>query len=163
MLVLLLPAYFYSVRVPVREAMLVLAFCICSRFIRMAGAGKFTAIFFQTIPVSCGASDLAFSGIVESPKSDVVVPLNKNGVFVCKVDSTDTGLNWLIGFPGELTLPVDYYMTEQLAARGVVVTTMNNTSTLSISGLPENNNTAVYCATMSGDTSDEATVIVFGK
>ena len=95
----------------------------------------------------------------------MVVPLNTNGVFVCKADSTDTGLNWLIEFPGELPLPVDYYMAEQLVARGIFVTTLNNTSTLSISGLPENNNTAVYCALLmdSGDTSEKATFIVFGK
>ena len=164
MLILLLSAYFHLVRALVKEGMLVLAFCSCSRYIRMAGAGKFIANFFHSIPVSCGASDLAFSGIVESPKRDVVVPLNTNGVFVCKADSTDSDLNWLIGFPGELPLPVDYYAAEQLDARGIVVTTMNNTSTLSISGFPENNNTAVYCAlSMSGDTSDEATFIVFGK
>ena len=47
----------------------------------MAGAGKFITVFFHTFPVSCGASDLVFFiDLVETPKSEVIVPLNTSGV-----------------------------------------------------------------------------------
>ena len=115
--------------------------------------------------ISCGASDLVFFiEIVESPESEAIVPLNKSGVFVCKTDcnNTDSGLLWMIQFPGQI-IPLPYYLLTGPAARGVVQTTSSNSTTLWISGLPENNNTVVYCTTKWWEASVVATVIVLGK
>ena len=106
-----------------------------------------------------------YIGIVEWPKSDVIVPLNTSGVFVCKDDSDyDAGLYWVIQFPGGSLWPYFYHdQTGVAATRGVVQTTLNNTSTLSISGSPENNNTLVYCANRWLEYTEKAALIVFGK
>ena len=133
----------------------------------MATAGKIIDIFFskssQMGYVWCIESCFII-GITISPQNDVVVPLNTSGVFVCKAESANTSMNWLIGFPGELSLPVDYYPTNELERRGVVVATMNTISTLRINGLPENNNTLVYCYASEGSqTSQEVAFRVFGK
>ena len=103
-------------------------------------------------------------GITISPQNDVVVPVNTSGVFVCKAESANTSMNWLIEFPGRRSLPVDYYKENDLDQRGVVVASMNTASTLRISGLPENNNTLVYCYQREGSlTSQEVAFRVFGK
>ena len=103
-------------------------------------------------------------GVTISPENDVVVPLNTSGVFVCKAQSANTSMNWLIGFSGGLPLPNDYYSPNQLEQRGIVVATMNTSSTLRISALPENNNTVVYCHAHEADlTSQIVAFRVFGK
>ena len=106
-------------------------------------------------------------GITISPENDLVVSLNTSGVFVCKAESANnTNLNWLIAFPTRvgLPLPVYYYDRNDLDQRGVVVAIMNTTSTLRISGLPQNNNTVVYCTEyVSALTSQAVYFRVLGK
>ena len=101
---------------------------------------------------------------MESPETDVVVPLNSNGVFVCKTEIFDPNLGWLIKFPGMKNFALLSLLTNQSKEeRGVVVTATNTMSTLSISGLSENNNTFLYCTITGGDTTLTVSFIVFGE
>ena len=111
-------------------------------------------------------SNLVFSyiGITISPNYDLVVSLNTSGVFVCEAESPSTDFNWLMQFPGSLPLPIEYYTPDELDLRGVTLATMNTISTLRISGLPENNNTVLYCHAHEGDlTSQVVSFRVLGK
>ena len=166
MVVSLFRASFDPIRAPVSPTTFVLAIYVCSRLIRMADSGTFIAIFFTTLPVltaSLPVSVFAFLVIVEAPETDVIVPLNATGVFVCKAEIGDKGLSWQVQFPGALNpTPLDF-LEDQFDARGIVVTTTNDTTTLAISGLLENNNTDLYCVIFGGETSLQVSFFVFGK
>ena len=100
---------------------------------------------------------------MESPETDVIVPLNTIGEFFCKTEINDTGLIWQIQFPNALFFSPHEYLRPQFESRGLVVTSTNTTSTFSISGLPKNNNTLVFCVIFGGETSPAVSFIVFGK
>ena len=138
----------------------------------MASAGKNIAFFLEVLlgmvyTCMCGIykSDFVFLyiGITISPENDLVVPLNTSGVFACKAESADDNkdLDWLIQFPGEGAF-LAKTKPDELDQRGIVVNTTYFNSTLSISGLRENNNTDVHCS-LRGGHSQVVRFIVFGK
>ena len=149
----------YRARPSGQKAILMLTVCM---FIGMAGTGKLLLFFFQTIPVSCGASDLVFFIDITNPPQSTVVALNSNATFTCQGDAAGSPeFKWVINIDGVVLYLTDDSM--ETSATGIFAETVNNyTSELIITGLQAYNQTLVSC-TVGEDASLNATLTVYGK
>lgn len=106
-----------------------------------------------------------FAGLVESPLSDLILPIHKNGIFTCIADSNSAQISWNIKLPNKLAVPYSGHVKE-FNELGFSVDVEGNSSFLHIKGSLENNNTQVYCGLEQDGgivASEIVSFILYGK